>query len=80
MHPAFSRFTRFPESLREAGAFVPSRAVRLSGKGSSCSAAALPAAVPGDAPGDGAAAAAQRQRPLFPLHFAQKWYNICSKG
>ena len=69
MHPAFSRFTRFPESLREAGAFVPSRAVRLSGKGSSCSAAALPVAVPGDA-----------LRPLFPLHFAQKWYNICSKG
>ena len=25
MHPAFSRFTRFPESLREAAASVPSR-------------------------------------------------------
>ena len=26
MHPAFSRFTKFPESLREAAASVPSRA------------------------------------------------------
>ena len=37
MHPAFSRFTKFPESLREAAAFVSVPGGRLSGMG--CTAA-----------------------------------------